>query len=115
MEFSFSGPENIMLRAIPKVPFDLDNRLIITSIVNLLQTINKDIIENQCDQSLIKQLVEKVAFSINSLQIMDKNKQQVIMSYLSASVQSENKFTQDYKKNYQILKSEDINKLIKSK
>jgi len=113
LEFSFSGPENIMLRAVPKVPFDLDNQLVITSIVNLLATTDPETNDNQFDQLLIKQLLKKIANSLNSLQIMDKNKQQLILSYVSDSIHSENQLTQDYKKNYQILKSEDINKLIK--
>lgn len=116
VEFTFCGPESLMLRMIPKLPFDLDNKRLISSIVSLLKTADSPEIEtvhnSNWDQLFIRQLVEKISSCINPLQNMDKNKQQKIMDYLSESKYSVNNFTAAYNKTYQILNNSDMKKLI---
>ncbi len=124
VEFTLSGPQSLMLRAIPKLPFTLDIKLMVLSIVDLL--INAG--DNELQQVFTEQakrvqfarkIAHKIAFSTDPLQTIDNNKQLLIMNYVSQSRYCDS-FNPDIredalKNTFRILDSNDITKIIKSR
>jgi DNA mismatch repair protein MutL len=117
VEFTFSGPENVMLRVAPKLPFDLDYQLMISSVVSVLATVLQSVELNveQKERQLYKQLMGNISNSINPLQTFDKNKQQIIINHVLESKHFPNIFSDMYKQSYQVLNDSDIKEIIKSK
>jgi DNA mismatch repair protein MutL len=120
VEFTLSGSESLMLRSLPKLPFSLDVKLMMTSIVDLLTDYEK---QHQ-SQSLIEQdqflhqIGKKIAFSSDPLQIIDKNKQQIIINYISQLRYSDLSHSgvskKEFNKIFRILNSSDMTKIIES-
>jgi len=114
VEFTLAGEDNLMLRALPVLPFDLENKQMLSSIVTLLNSIGiEPETDGRINRDIIQQLIDKISSSINLSQSIDKQ-QQLIMNYVSGSNYFPNDFSDKYKQTYKILTSFDINKIIRS-
>ncbi|MFK5895320.1 MAG: DNA mismatch repair endonuclease MutL [Pseudomonadota bacterium] len=119
LEFTLSGPESLMLRVIPQLPFILDIKPMLRSLVDLLLKIQCSEQEPPfMEQSMLHKIAQKIAFSIDPIQTIDKNKQQLIMNYLSQSQDTDfsgcSVPSDVYKKTFRILNSHEITKIIES-
>ena len=115
VEFTFSGPENVMLRVIPKLPFVMNNNLMISNMSHCLQTLKLTNKETKFNQQNIQLLLKTISNSLDPLQTFDKPQQQIILNYVSQSKYYPDQFTESYKQSYQILNDEDMKKIIGSK
>ncbi|MFK5986344.1 MAG: DNA mismatch repair endonuclease MutL [Pseudomonadota bacterium] len=120
IEFTLSGPESILLRAVPKLPFDLDFSLLLLSLIELLAGAKINSAETILpEQNIIVVILKKISQALNLEQDFNNNKQQLLLYYLAENIAQEFKADGQtiavFKNCYRVFDSNDLNKIISIK